>query len=88
MALVHVQLHAYERDHPGRLWADMLAGPAEVTGDQMVAVMDDGGVDSALVVSPWTMYRFVGSGLLVTPGLGRHTYIHTHSTASSRGIPY
>jgi predicted TIM-barrel fold metal-dependent hydrolase len=29
-----------------------------VTGDDMVAAMDDVGVDGALLVSPWTMYRF------------------------------
>ena len=33
------------------------AGPAEVTGDQMVAAMDAVGVDGAMLVSPFTMYR-------------------------------
>jgi predicted TIM-barrel fold metal-dependent hydrolase len=51
-------VHAYERDHPGRPWAATLAGPPQVTGDDMVAAMDHVGVDGALLVSPWTMYRF------------------------------
>jgi predicted TIM-barrel fold metal-dependent hydrolase len=51
-------VHAYERDHPGRPWAAVLHGPSEVTGDQMVAAMDAVGVDAALLVSPFTMYRF------------------------------
>ena len=58
MAIIDAQVHAYERDHPGRPWAAHLAGPAEVTGDDMVAAMDAVGVDGALLVSPWTMYRF------------------------------
>ena len=38
-----------------------LHGPSEVTGDDMVAAMDAVGVDGALLVSPWTMYRFDAS---------------------------
>jgi predicted TIM-barrel fold metal-dependent hydrolase len=56
--VVDSQVHAYERDHPGRPWAAVLHGPAEVTGDQMVAAMDSAGVDGAILVSPWTMYRY------------------------------
>jgi predicted TIM-barrel fold metal-dependent hydrolase len=56
--IIDAQVHAYERDHPGRPWTGKLAGPAEVTGDDMVAAMDEAGVDAALLVSPWTMYRF------------------------------
>lgn len=58
MAVIDAQVHAYERDHPGRPWAAVLHGPAEVTGDQMVEAMDAVGVDGALLVSPWTMYRY------------------------------
>src|ERR1035441_1370051 len=35
-----------------------VAEVAEVTGDDMVAAMDAVGVDGALLVSPFTMYRF------------------------------
>src|ERR1700728_2701935 len=58
MAIIDAQVHAYERDHPGRPWAAVLHGPAEVTGDDMVAAMDAIGVDGALLVSPFTMYRY------------------------------
>lgn len=55
---IDCQVHAYERDHPARPWAGVLAGPSEVTGDDMVAAMDAVGIDGALLVSPWTMYRY------------------------------
>ena len=61
MLTIDAQVHAYERDHPGRPWAGVLHGPPEVTGDQMVAAMDTVGVDGALLVSPFAMYRFDGS---------------------------
>lgn len=59
--LIDAQVHAYQRDHPARPWADVLHGPAEVTGDQMVAAMDAVGVQGAILVSPWTMYRYDSS---------------------------
>lgn len=61
MSIIDAQVHAYERNHPGRPWAAVLHGPAEVTGDQMVAAMDEVGVDGALLVSPFTMYRYDAS---------------------------
>jgi L-fuconolactonase len=61
MLTIDVQVHAYERDRPGRPWAAILHGPAEVTGDDMVKAMDAVGVDGALLVSPYTMYRYDAS---------------------------
>lgn len=61
MLTIDAQVHAYERDHPARPWAGILRGPAEVTGEQMVAAMDAVGVDGALLVSPFTMYRYDAS---------------------------
>ena len=58
MLTIDAQVHAYERNHPGRPWAGTLRGPAEVTGDQMVAAMDAVGVDGAVLVSPFSMYRY------------------------------
>jgi L-fuconolactonase len=58
MAIIDAQVHAYERDHLGRPWHRPLVGPAQVTGDDMVAAMDAVGVDGALLVSPWTLYRY------------------------------
>ena len=56
--VIDAQVHAYERDRPGRPWIGFLHGPAEVTGDQMVAAMDEVGVDGAVLVSPYSMYRY------------------------------
>ncbi len=61
MPVIDVQVHAYEANTPARPWAGFLNGPAEVTGDQMVAAMDEVGVDGALLVSPFAMYRFDAS---------------------------
>ena len=61
MLTIDAQVHAYERDHPGRRWLAVLHGPKEVTGDQMVAAMDAVGVDGALLVSPFTMYGYDAS---------------------------
>ena len=61
MPILDAQVHAYERDHPGRPWAAVLTGPPEVTGGDMVAAMDDVGVDGALLVSAFTMYRYDAS---------------------------
>jgi L-fuconolactonase len=61
MVIIDAQVHAYERDHPGRPWAGVLTGPAEVTGDDMVAAMDAVGVAGAVLVSPFTMYRYDAS---------------------------
>jgi predicted TIM-barrel fold metal-dependent hydrolase len=61
MLMIDAQVHAYERDHTGRPWAAVLAGPDEVTGDNMVAAMDAVGVQGALLVSAFTMYRYDAS---------------------------
>src|SRR3974390_539690 len=61
MPILDAQVHAYERNHPGRPWVGTLYGPTEVTGDQMVAAMDAVGVDGAILVSPFSMYRYDAS---------------------------
>ena len=58
MPIIDAQVHSYERNHPGRPWHAVLAGPPEVTGDQMVTEMDAVGVDGAILVSAFTMYRY------------------------------
>jgi L-fuconolactonase len=58
---IDAQVHAYERNHPGRPWAGVLKGPPEVTGDQMVAAMDAVGVDGAILISPFSLYRYDAS---------------------------
>lgn len=58
MPIIDAQVHAYERDHPGRPWAADLTGPRSANGPEMVAAMDAAGVDGAILVSPFTMYRY------------------------------
>ena len=55
------QVHAYERNRPERPWSGFLQGPDEVTGDDMVAAMDAVGVDGALLISPFALYRYDAS---------------------------
>ena len=59
--VIDAQVHAYERDRPERPWIGFLHGPDEATGDHMVAAMDQVGVDGALLVSPYSMYRYDAS---------------------------
>ena len=58
MAVIDVQVHAYERNHPGRPWAGHLHGPASATGEEMIAAMDAVGVDAAIIVSTFNLYRY------------------------------
>ena len=58
------QVHAYERNRPERPWSGFLQGPDEVTGDDMVAAMDAVGVDGALLISPFSLYRYDASYIL------------------------
>ena len=61
MQTIDAQVHAYEGNHPGRPWDSFLQGPPEVSGDDMVAAMDAVGVDGALLVSPFSLYRYDAS---------------------------
>jgi predicted TIM-barrel fold metal-dependent hydrolase len=61
MQIVDAQVHAYERNHPGRPWVGHLHGPPSASGDEMVAAMDAAGVDGALLVSPYSFYRYDAS---------------------------
>jgi L-fuconolactonase len=61
MPTLDSQVHAYERNRLGRPWIGTLYGPPEATGDQMVTAMDAVGVDGAILVSPFSMYRYDAS---------------------------
>jgi predicted TIM-barrel fold metal-dependent hydrolase len=61
MPIIDAQLHAYERDRPERPWHAVLTGPPEATGEQTVAILDEAGVDGAILVSAFTMYRYDAS---------------------------
>lgn len=56
--IIDAQVHAYEKDHPGRPWAAVLTGPPSANGAEMVAAMDAVGVGGAILVSAYTMYRY------------------------------
>ena len=59
--IIDSQVHAYERNRPERPWSGFLQGPDEVTGDDMVAAMNAVGVGGAMLVSPFSMYRYDAS---------------------------
>src|SRR6202035_484034 len=61
MLTIDAQVHAYERNHTGRPWLGTLHGPPEGTCNDMVTAMDAVGVDGALLVSPFSMYRYDAS---------------------------
>jgi L-fuconolactonase len=58
MRIIDVQVHAYEHNHPARPWAGTLHGPASANGDEMTAAMDAVGVDGAIIVSTFNLYRY------------------------------
>src|ERR1700759_611966 len=57
MPTIDVQVHCYERNHPGRPWHAVLAGPPQGTAEDMIKAMDSVGVDGGLLVSVHTMYH-------------------------------
>src|SRR5438105_1757500 len=59
--IIDSQVHAYEAHTPKRPWYRVPNWPAHVTGDEMVAAMDKVGVDGAIFISPFSMYRYDGS---------------------------
>ncbi|MEM0989172.1 MAG: amidohydrolase family protein [Pseudomonadota bacterium] len=59
--IIDAQVHAYEANTPGRPWHSVPNWPDHVTGDEMVAAMDDLGVDGAIFISAFAMYRFDAS---------------------------
>src|SRR3954471_1865004 len=58
MPIIDSQIHAYEANTPKRPWHSSPNWPPHVTGDEMVAAMDKVGVDGAIFVSPFSMYRY------------------------------
>ena len=59
--IIDAQVHAYEANTPKRPWDRVPNWPAHVTGDEMVAAMDKVGVDGAIYISPFSMYRYDAS---------------------------
>jgi L-fuconolactonase len=61
MTIIDSQVHAYEANTPKRPWATVPNWPPHVTGDEMVAAMDRVGVDGAIFISAFSMYRYDAS---------------------------
>ena len=61
MAIIDSQVHAYEANTPKRPWRTVPNWPEHVTGDEMVAAMDSVGVDGAIFISAFSMYRYDAS---------------------------
>jgi predicted TIM-barrel fold metal-dependent hydrolase len=54
------QVHVFDRDRPDIPWAVKKTRLAHVDGEQMIKAMDAVGVDAAVIVSPFAVYRFDG----------------------------
>ena len=58
MPIIDSQVHAYEANSPKRPWHSVPNWPDHVTGDEMVAAMDKVGVDGAIFISAFSLYRY------------------------------
>src|SRR5260370_24783540 len=61
MTIIDSQVHAYEANTPKRPWHNVPNWPDHVTGDEMVSAMDKVGVDGAIFISAFSMYRYDAS---------------------------
>ncbi len=61
MPIIDSQVHAYEANTPKRPWDTVPNWPDHVTGGEMIAAMDAVGVDGAIFVSSFSMYRYDAS---------------------------
>ena len=61
MAIIDSQVHSYEANTPKRPWHSVPNWPDHATGDEMVAAMDTVGVDGAIFISAFSMYRYDAS---------------------------
>src|SRR4029453_625520 len=61
MTIIDSQVHAYEANTPKRPWHSVPNWPDHVTGDEMVAARDQVGVDGAIFISAFSMYRYDAS---------------------------
>ena len=61
MIVIDSQVHAYEANTPKRPWHSVPNWPDHVTGDEMAAAMDKVGVDGAIFISAFSLYRYDAS---------------------------
>ena len=59
MEIIDAQMHVWERDHTARPWVGVgHGGPVEATGDQAVAMLDEAGIDGAIIITTPSIYGF------------------------------
>src|SRR6516165_9079537 len=58
MPFIDVQVHPFDRNHPGRPWASPSHGLQSATGEEMVAAMNSVGVEGAIMVSSFSAYEY------------------------------
>src|ERR687886_131416 len=61
MMIIDSQVHAYEANTPKRPWQSVRNWPASATGDETVALMDKLGIDGAIFISAFSLYRYDAS---------------------------
>src|SRR5207248_2959381 len=61
MMIIDSQVHAYEANTPNRPWQSVRNWPASATGDETVAAMDKLGIDGAIFISAFSLYRYDAS---------------------------
>jgi predicted TIM-barrel fold metal-dependent hydrolase len=61
MMIIDSQVHAYEANTPKRPWQSARNWPASATGDETVALMDKLGIDGAIFISAFSLYRYDAS---------------------------
>ena len=61
MTIIDSQVHAYEANTAKRPWHSVPNWPDHVTGDEMVTAMDKVGVDGAIFISAFGLYRYDAS---------------------------
>ena len=61
MSIIDSQVHVYAANAPDRPWHTVPNWPDHVTGDEMVQAMDAVGVDGAIFISAFSMYRYDAS---------------------------
>jgi predicted TIM-barrel fold metal-dependent hydrolase len=59
--IIDSQVHAYEANTPKRPWHNVPNWPPHATGDEMVAAMAKVGVDGAIFISAFGLYRYDAS---------------------------
>jgi len=61
MTIIDSQVHAYEANTPKRPWNSVPNWPPSATGDETVAAMDKLGIDGAIFISAFSIYRYDAS---------------------------